>query len=355
MANSGQPAGELQQADSKRMRSATEESFTELEPDIIDNLIQNLHLVSMDVLVDATLQTLLSIDQVVFDKELANYLLQFQTEPEKNASADETKAQVGPALVIPFHAIQQGPAQAMINIDSITQARDLDPEHLKTQLSAGLERILEMEPFFTVIAVSTAANRAMAASNDTPLSSRFGWTLILVRLVTRGKTDCSALKTQLLKFILQDFKSRMDLALFWLHEEFYQDSCNGTSKCLEWTLIMMDAIKDGIVEDDHPAVPGLDPTDRSFTRFLVEMPCLFPEALHRVELYCQDEERMALGMATLRDLITYRPAVRTVCLDKLLKFSVDESNFGLNQAMKSLKLPLLPRLFLFPSTNQFLP
>ena len=63
---------------------------------------------------------------------------------------------------------------------------------------------------------------------------------------------------------------------------------------------------------------ALDPKDRAFSRFLIEAPEITDEAISVIENYCNEEERMPLGISTLRDLVLYRPAVRETCLNIML-------------------------------------
>lgn len=60
--------------------------------------------------------------------------------------------------------------------------------------------------------------------------------------------------------------------------------------------------------------------DRTLTRFLIDLPEIFPSGFEVLEALCEDEERMTLGISTLRDLIHFRPAVRLTAFDLLLKY-----------------------------------
>lgn len=144
---------------------------------------------------------------------------------------------------------------------------------------------------------------------------------------------------------------RIELAVLWLHHILREDirrSISSTSSPSSspaiptyesWFHRVLDALW----------VPGttggLEPKDRTFTKFLIDVPEITGEAVGRVVRgYCEDSERwgfflgvgcggfelnfcggffrMQLGIVTLRDLITYRPAVREECLLMLLEFSL---------------------------------
>jgi symplekin len=84
----------------------------------------------------------------------------------------------------------------------------------------------------------------------------------------------------------------MDISLLWLHEEFYQDIvCSyRQAEYNRWCEIILDALRDGFEFGDE-VVNGLDVKDRSFTRFLVEIPELGDTSLDRIKEYCEESSR----------------------------------------------------------------
>jgi symplekin len=112
----------------------------------------------------------------------------------------------------------------------------------------------------------------------------------------------------------------MDLALLWLNEEYMKREWK------EYTVVDQDSYETwfhkllhGLREPrNEMGELALDPKDRAFSRFLIEAPEITDEAIGVIESYCNEEERMPLGISTLRDLVLYRPAVRQVCLNIML-------------------------------------
>lgn len=83
----------------------------------------------------------------------------------------------------------------------------------------------------------------------------------------------------------------MDLSILWLFEEFQQDTIlNGEVNYNKWCEKILDALRDGFQLGEE-SVSGLDPKDRSFTRFLVEIPVLGTPSLQRIDEYCRDSKR----------------------------------------------------------------
>lgn len=110
----------------------------------------------------------------------------------------------------------------------------------------------------------------------------------------------------------------MDLALLWLHDEYLKQTVSVISSDNDyafWLHKLLDGISKPRNEEGEYA---LDPKDRTFARFLMDVPELTTQSLAVVQEYCHSEERMPLGISTLRDMVLYRPAVRPPCLDQLL-------------------------------------
>lgn len=180
---------------------------------------------------------------------------------------------------------------------------------------------------------------------------RDAWITILSRLATRASAGLEdpddgvkdeyavksakgslsiseAVRDQMYDYIIHDWKRRIDIAISWLNEEWYNDqimaqsskysSSNGTNghpsssadapkgnyqRC---TLRMFDGIL-GFVEH----------TDKILMRFLSEIPGLDREILSRLKIMAKDPERIDLACTSLQYLYMFRPPVRTVVVDTL--------------------------------------
>jgi symplekin len=146
----------------------------------------------------------------------------------------------------------------------------------------------------------------LAASNW----DREGWIALLIRMATRGCQDGgvklesgqepnlpNALRERLYKYIIGDFRQRMDIAVAWLNEEWYNDQAMARSEpgaprqpqYHKWMMKVMDAI-----------FPFLEVRDRMFMRMLSEIPSIPAELLDKVKLLCLDPDRSTLGIQMLQ-------------------------------------------------------
>lgn len=141
-----------------------------------------------------------------------------------------------------------------------------------------------------------------------------------------------AIREELRMHVVQDFRRKIDVAIQWLNEEWYNDrilqkayedelaevndhftSNADTEKPIEppkhyekWLLRMMKGF-----------VPYLDARDKVLIRFLSEVPELNRDVLEEVKDLAKDPERVQLAVSTLQYLIMLKPPVRDIAIDAL--------------------------------------
>ncbi|PQE07055.1 hypothetical protein CJF30_00009474 [Rutstroemia sp. NJR-2017a BBW] len=169
-------------------------------------------------------------------------------------------------------------------------------------------------------------NRLAASAYD-----RDAWITIITRLATRAgagleepteavKVEASdsqritlsnTIRESLYLYVLEDFRKRIDIAVAWLCEEWYNDKVQmklgGDSAVLhyeKWVLKVLDGI-----------LPYLDARDKVLTRFLSEIPGLSLEVLDRIKGLCRDPAMVNLSLTSLLYLVMMRPPVRDQALD----------------------------------------
>lgn len=169
----------------------------------------------------------------------------------------------------------------------------------------------------------TGLNRLAASSFD-----REAWLTILTRLATRapgGLEDSSnivkveddqptsiseTLRESLYRYVLEDFRKRIDVAVTWLCEEWYNDqiqlkmNAQAEQHYEKWALRVLNGI-----------VGFLDARDKILTRFLSEVPAISVELLQMVKDLCQNPVTINLSLTTLLYLVMFRPPVRDMALD----------------------------------------
>ncbi|KAI9831385.1 MAG: hypothetical protein M1826_003558 [Phylliscum demangeonii] len=126
----------------------------------------------------------------------------------------------------------------------------------------------------------------------------------------------TAIRNALYLYILEDFRRRIDTAIAWLSEEWYNDRIQdrrrlgrGEVADHQYEALALKVI-DGIL-------PYLDSKDKFFTRFVAELPGVGDAILDRVKYLARDPERVSLAVNTLHYLILFRPPIKEQCLDAL--------------------------------------
>jgi hypothetical protein len=174
--------------------------------------------------------------------------------------------------------------QAVLNMDIDVEAilnshEELTEEERIEQVHDSLLRILEMDNFFASALKVKDVKGGGQLEKDTQVSSRFGWMLIVSRMMTRGPGSFP--KEDLISFIMKDFAKRIDLAIFWLFEEYLRGD-----QYEHWISYFLKCFR-GELE----GVAALDPTERILSRFLLEIPELSSFVLEDVRSYCDDLEK----------------------------------------------------------------
>ncbi|EOA88885.1 hypothetical protein ACJQWK_05950 [Exserohilum turcicum] len=180
--------------------------------------------------------------------------------------------------------------------------------------------------------------------------SRDAWVTILSRLATRasaglddpddgikdeyavksarGSTKISdSIRDGLYQYILYDWKRRIDVAISWLNEEWYND--------MILTQVEEDPITNGTVNGVSPSklpkgnyhrcalrlidgiLPYIEHTDKILLRFLSEIPSIDYTILVRLKKMAEDPERIDLACNALHYLYMFRPPVRKIVVDIL--------------------------------------
>ncbi|XP_053789108.1 symplekin [Vidua chalybeata] len=166
------------------------------------------------------------------------------------------------------------------------------------------------------------SERAVAASGAAQARVK-----ILASLVTQFEVP---LKGEVLSFILDDVRGRLDLAFAWLFQEYNAHLARGGPGGLERYDECLIGLLAGLQEKP-------DQKDGIFTKVVLEAPLITESALEVIRKYCEDESRTYLGMSTLRDLIFKRPSRQFQYLHVLLDLSSHEKDKVRQQALQFIK------------------
>ncbi|KAG6920441.1 symplekin, partial [Chelydra serpentina] len=110
---------------------------------------------------------------------------------------------------------------------------------------------------------------------------------ILSSLVTQFEVP---LKSEVLAFILDDIRNRLDLAFAWLYQEYNTYLSTFPSGSLDLYDECLIGLLSGLQEKP-------DQKDGIFTKMVLEAPLITESALEVIRKYCEDESRTYLGMS----------------------------------------------------------
>lgn len=183
---------------------------------------------------------------------------------------------------------------------------------------------------------------------------RDSWVTVVSRLATRSLTGLDGEETSLIKheklssvslahmirdamhlYIIGDFRKRIDVAVSWLNEEWYNDMIQ--TKTTGGSAYGMTPVYDRLVLKLIDAlVPYLDAKDNKvLIRFLSEIPAVNRDILERIKRLARDPERVPLAVTTIQYvdleehemkdhadtvdsyLVLFRPPAREMCIDAL--------------------------------------
>ncbi|KAL8912559.1 MAG: hypothetical protein Q9172_007484 [Xanthocarpia lactea] len=248
--------------------------------------------------------------------------------------------------ILPPEDPLQLPPNLALGPFKLPQPPPLTPEETEQIGKATINRVFSM---MDVLEEPSAAKRQKPGLNRLAGSNydRDAWMTVITRLATRASAgldeeDTSDIEQEgskgtmaqqtpkpslsdgiretLWKFIIEDFRARIPIAISWLNEEWFNDRIQSQSRdgqnaskrasktyYEKWMLKILDSI-----------LPFLDAKDKVLIRFLSEIPALDEKVLDRVKSLAKDPERVTLAVNALYYLILVRPPVREICIDALV-------------------------------------
>ncbi|CAK7198401.1 hypothetical protein SEUCBS139899_001062 [Sporothrix eucalyptigena] len=135
----------------------------------------------------------------------------------------------------------------------------------------------------------------------------------------------------LFRYILEDFRKRIDVAVAWLCEEWYNDrlqkqyqanesedeadstSTNNGGHYGEWVVKVLDGFLPYLHSQDNKVL----------TRFLSEVPALNEALLQRVKSLCRDPALVPVALTSLLYQLMMRPPARALTLDTMQEIWIE--------------------------------
>ncbi|PSR72823.1 hypothetical protein PHLCEN_2v11320 [Hermanssonia centrifuga] len=193
------------------------------------------------------------------------------------------------------------------------------------------------------------------ASGTTPADM---WMLLLVRLITRVVDPTSSdsdpdddgtemdedskvsllyahqdrLRQTLCDYIMADFSARVRLATTWMNEEWYNDQIRSQDE-RNWRPnyeIWLNQLV--AVYQTH-----LDNKDRTFSRFLLDLPAVPPDVMSLLREMCVEPDRRQVGFAALREFVAQRPSLRAEAMNMLLELTTHADKITRGAAINTVK------------------
>ena len=114
----------------------------------------------------------------------------------------------------------------------------------------------------------------------------------------------------LFNYILEDWRRRIEVAVAWLSEEWYNDQL--TKRSGSWGPLHYERCALRLVDG---FINYITPQDKVLTRFLAEIPELNRDLLGRMKLLCGDPTTVNLTLTSMLYLVMMRPPAREIALD----------------------------------------
>ncbi|KAG5647460.1 hypothetical protein DXG03_009391 [Asterophora parasitica] len=229
--------------------------------------------------------------------------------------------------------------------------RELTEVERMQQLDVSVKRIWDGAEELKVSGDALPVESTLAGGH----SATEVWMLLLVRMITRvaeppKEEDAidgegpqhdfyvrqAELRRTLCDYIMADFPSRVRLATTWMNEEWYNDRIR-LAKNPGW-LPNYDIWLNQIVESYETL---LDSKDRTFSRFLLDLPSVpgdILDILRDLALDTTNSDKMQVGFATLRGLVINRPSMRADALTILLELTTHPEKRTRGAAINTVKL-----------------
>ncbi|XP_042281920.1 symplekin [Thunnus maccoyii] len=158
-----------------------------------------------------------------------------------------------------------------------------------------------------------------------------GMSHVRVKLLSRLVTQFEGMmKDDVLEFILDDIRTRSDLAFSLLYQEYNTYLGQLPTGLLDSYDHCLYTLLSGLQEKPEQR-------DGLFTKLVLEAPIITESALEVIRRYCEDESRVYLGMTTLKELIIKRPSRQFQYLHVLLDLSSHEKEKVRTTALGFLK------------------
>lgn len=203
---------------------------------------------------------------------------------------------------------------------SLPEPNKLSEDEKNREVGRIVERLISYSSMSTSV-LSSGAESANKGINRVAVTewNKDTWIAIVSRLLTRGV--CSetgmddVIRSHIYKYVMGDFRDRIEIIVSWLNEEWYSEFVKSNEKpkdaensvYYKWAGKILDQL-----------IPLMEVEDsKSFLRLLSDLPELNKPLVYKIRSLCIDPYRAQIGYKSLKFLIMLRPPVKEDCLDLL--------------------------------------
>ncbi|KAH9935928.1 Symplekin tight junction protein C terminal-domain-containing protein [Epithele typhae] len=230
-------------------------------------------------------------------------------------------------------------------------AMELDADDREVLMTKAIKRIRE--------GAGELFTHDMEPADASKTSPADMWMLILVRMVTRVSQPPSMdmqededakeeegvvanrselqerqerLRHRLVEYITADFPGRVRLATAWMNEEWYNDRIRRLQD-RDWQPNYDTWLNQIVAAYQTHA----DHKDRTFSRFLLDLPQVPQDVLNLLRESCVEAERRQMGFAALREFVSQRPSLRAEAMTMLLELTTHPDKITRGAAINTVK------------------
>ncbi|KAM8857562.1 symplekin isoform 1-T2 [Synchiropus picturatus] len=246
-------------------------------------------------------------------------LEQCKTKPEvKEEDAGKRKLPLGQAIsVVGVYEMPAAPAVTKKLPEPI-----LPSAQTKLSGASGRKKVFRLadviQPFPVAQLEEITSKTVKRILHSEKAIAQTGMSHVRIKLLSRLVTQFNgAMKDELMAYVLEDVRTRSDLAFSLLYQEYNTYLSQFPTGLLDSYDHCLYTLLSGLQEKPEQR-------DGLFTKLVLDAPIITDAALEVIRRYCEDESRVHLGMSTLAELIIKRPSRQFQYLHVLLDLSSHE-------------------------------